>query len=235
MALNMDKMRAKLNNLKSGGRGNFWKPQEGKQDIRILPTEDGDPFKVFYFHYNVGNEAFLCPHRNFGEDCAVCSFVKSLFNEGDDDSSETAKKMMAKTRYFSPILVRGEEDRGVRIWGYSKTVYENLIETVLDPEYGDITDMEEGRDITLTYGKVAGKLFPETKLKYKLSTSPLCKDFADDECEKLLESVPDFNDIHPVKTSAEVKLILDATLGGSSDSNQPLEVSSVDKAFEELA
>ena len=61
MALDMAKMKAKLQELESGGRQKsdnvFWKPQEGDQDIRIVPTEDGDPFKVFHFHYNLGEAA----------------------------------------------------------------------------------------------------------------------------------------------------------------------------------
>ena len=50
MAINLDKMKAKLDTLnsKGGGKNNFWRPQDGKQTIRILPTEDGDPFKAYH-------------------------------------------------------------------------------------------------------------------------------------------------------------------------------------------
>ena len=53
----MKAMRAKLSALKNGGgnRNVFWRPQDGDQDIRIVSPEDGDPFKDFYFHYNVEN------------------------------------------------------------------------------------------------------------------------------------------------------------------------------------
>ena len=57
MALDLAKMKAKLQELEDGGKskrdGTFWKPMEGEQDIRIVPTADGDPFKVFHFHYNL--------------------------------------------------------------------------------------------------------------------------------------------------------------------------------------
>ena len=56
MALDLAKMKAKLQELEGGGKSKkdnvFWKPTEGDQDIRIVPTSDGDPFKVFHFHYN---------------------------------------------------------------------------------------------------------------------------------------------------------------------------------------
>jgi len=72
MGLNMDKIRAKYNALKNGGakgetKNNFWKPQEGEQTIRIVPTPDGDPFRDYWFHYNVGKAmGFLSPKKNFG-------------------------------------------------------------------------------------------------------------------------------------------------------------------------
>ena len=69
MAINLEAMRAKLEASKNGNRGKSndtkWKPEQGDQTIRILPTKDGDPFKEFYFHYNVGkNPGILCPKRN---------------------------------------------------------------------------------------------------------------------------------------------------------------------------
>ena len=56
MALDMSKMRAKLDKLNNKGNGEtsvFWRPDEGDQTIRIMCPEDGDPFKDFHFHYNV--------------------------------------------------------------------------------------------------------------------------------------------------------------------------------------
>ena len=70
MAINLEAMRAKLNASKNGTSPNKkndfrWRPSEGDQAIRILPTEDGDPFKEFHFHYNVGkNPGILCPKKN---------------------------------------------------------------------------------------------------------------------------------------------------------------------------
>ena len=75
MGINLDKMRAKLAALRGEGKGGdsvFWRPEDGDQDIRIVPTADGDPFKEMWFHYNVEKGGFLCPKRNFGDDCPVC-------------------------------------------------------------------------------------------------------------------------------------------------------------------
>ena len=152
MALNMNKMKSKMSSLQSSGNGKrwFWKPQDGEQTIRIVPDAGGDPFREFWFHYNLGDKpGFLSPKRNFGEDCPLDTFVRKLWEDGSDESRELAKKLMAKQRFFSPVIVRGEEDQGVRLWGYSKTVYEKLLGLVLNPDYGDITDVENGHDFKI--------------------------------------------------------------------------------------
>ena len=120
MALDMAKMKAKMDQLQnkgSGGGGNrnlFWRPEDGDQTIRILPTADGDPFKSYFFHYNLGkNAGFLSPKRNFGEDDPLNDFVSSLFQEGTPESTDLAKKLMAKQRFFSPVIVRGEEEKSM--------------------------------------------------------------------------------------------------------------------------
>ena len=94
MALDMAKMKSKLQELESGGKSKqdqvWWRPQEGDQDIRIVPTPDGDPFKVYHFHYNLGEGArggVLCPKRQFGENCPICDFASKLWQEGTDDSN----------------------------------------------------------------------------------------------------------------------------------------------------
>ena len=154
MAINMNKMREKLAALQNKGGGSkknmFWKPQDGEQTIRIVPTADGDPFKDYWFHYNLGNNnGFLSPKRNFGEDDPLDAFIRNLFNEGTEDSIKMAKNLMARQRFFAPVLVRGEEEKGVRIWGFGKMAYQQLLELVLNPEYGDITDIQDGTDLLI--------------------------------------------------------------------------------------
>ena len=249
MAINVDKMKqrkAALDN-RGGNRDTFWRPQDGEQCIRIVPTADGDPFKDFWFHYNVGNNpGFLSPKKNFGEGDPLDDFVRKLFNEGTEESIKMAKSLMARQRFFSPVLVRGEEERGVRIWGYGKMVYEQLLNLVLNPEYGDITDTETGTDLVLHYGKPQGASFPQTKLTPRRRSSVLCDDAVggDERCAELLESIPDFDTLFERKTPEDVGTLLDAFLLGDESTSEEADstttppstdtVSSVDAAFNEL-
>jgi len=241
--LDLKKMKQKLVESKQRGKGGkFWKPKDGKQDIRIVPTEDGDPFKSFHFHYNVGETGFMCPKRNFGDECPVCNFSYSLYREGDDESVKMAKDISAKQRFFSPVIVRGEEDGGVKIWGYSKTVYETLLGLILNPDFGDITDTEEGVDLTLTYGKQAGAQYPSTDITPRRKSSPLCGDDSDD-CTELLDSVPNFEELYERVSTEEVQAKLDGHLSVEEDNGEspvlepPADsgASSVDDAFKDLA
>ena len=135
MGIDMEKMRdrrAVLDNKNANNREAFWKPQDGETTIRIVPTPDGDPFKDYWFHYNVGNNSgFLSPKKNFGEDDALDSFVRKLYKEGTEESIKLAKSLSARQRFFAPVVVRGEEEKGVRIWGFGKMAYEKLLNLVL--------------------------------------------------------------------------------------------------------
>tara|TARA_R110000796_G_scaffold156372_1_gene273200 strand:- start:60 stop:815 length:756 start_codon:yes stop_codon:yes gene_type:complete len=221
MSINLEKMRAKLAALQNkGGTNNFWKPQDGEQVIRIVPTSDGDPFKDYWFHYNLGkNNGFLSPKKNFGENDPLDDFIRNLFNEGTEDSIKMAKNLMARQRFFAPVLVRGEEDKGVRIWGFGKMAYQQLLELVLNPDYGDITDTEEGTDLTIKYGKPPGATFPVTTITPRRRTSPLCDEAVggSEKCAELLESIPEFETLFERKTPEEVGAMLDEWLEGDAE------------------
>ena len=222
MALDMKKMKAKYTALQNRGRGNgkshWFRPQDGEQVIRIVPTADGDPFKEFWLHYGVGrNPAFLSLKRNYGQDDPLDNFVRALYKEGDEDSIKMAKSLSARQRFFSPVLVRGEEEKGVRIWGYGKQVYEQLLNLVLNPEYGDITDVDAGTDLTLQYGKPAGAQFPQTNLTPRRKSSKLTK--SADTTAELLDTIPDIEGAFDKKSFDQIQTILDEVMDLEADND----------------
>lgn len=228
MALDLDKIKRKLqDSLSRGGNKAFWKPEkDSTTQIRIVPVMDGsdDPFKQFHMHYNIGKaQAFLCPKRNYDEDCPVCNLATELWESGDKDNRNQAKDFFAKQRYYSPILVRGKEAEGVKWYGYSKTVYEAFLKLVLNEDYGDITDPDSGFDLLLEYSQAAGKQYPDTMITAKRLQSGICdtgkKDdsgkkvmLAKKDCQKMLSEIPSIEELLDRKTSAEVKAILDAAM-----------------------
>jgi len=251
MAIDIAKIRARLDSVKNNGKagGSFWRPKDGTQIIRIVPTEDGDPFKDYWFHYNLGPEqkgGLLCPKKNHGDECPICDFKDQLWKEynttQDNDTLRMAKDLSPRQRFFSPVMVRGEEAEGIRIWGYGKEAYTSLLNLVLNPEYGDITDVDDGTDLTLTYGKPPGANFPKTTLTPRRRTSALCDDVVggDEECKRLLDNIPKTDNLFVTKTQEEVKTVLDSYISSLEGDDEPLvsdeeaPASDVLSAFNEL-
>ena len=156
-----------------------------------------------------------------------------------------AKKFLARQRFFAPVVVRGEEKDGVKLWGFGKNVYQDLINLVLNPDYGDITDPEGGTDLSLVSNKVPGASFPTTKLTPARKTSKLCQGTSE-ECKELLDSVPSFDDAFERKTPEEVAAMLDEHLAAGTDADAEADSkeikygkgskpsSAVDAAFKDL-
>ena len=245
MGIDLTKMKAKREALESRGNGQsvFWRPEDGEQTIRIVPTPDGDPFKEYWFHYNLGNNpGLLSPKKNFGEDDPLNDFVRQLYKDGSDESVKMAKDLSARQRFFTPVIVRGEEAKGVRLWGFGKTAYRELLNLVLNPEYGDITDVDEGTDLTINYGKPPGAQFPQTTITPRRKSSAMMAD--EDKSAAFLDQIPKFDEVFERKTAQQVQVMLDEYLLSESDAeavssettkyNSDSGTSSVDQAFADL-
>ena len=226
MGIDLSKMRAKHAALSSrGGDSNdyFWKPDEGTHQVRLVCPEGGDPFFEAYYHYGMGAEGkttVLSP-RTFGSDDPIAEWGTRLWNEGTDSSKEAAKRFWPKMRVFAPIVVRGEEDRGVRWWGFSRTTYQALLDVVLDPEYGDITDTEKGTDIRIDYGKKSGQSYPTTDVRPMRRTSKLGE--SDTQINDLLKSVVAVSEVFEKTTYETCERVLNETLGHSDTTSDTSE------------
>jgi len=217
MGIDLAKMKAKRDALENRGGSNvFWRPDDGETTIRIVPTANGDPFREYWFHYNLGrNPGFLSPKKNFGEDDPLNDFVRQLYKDGSDESIKMAKDLSARQRFFAPVIVRGEEDRGVRLWGFGKTAYKELLNLVLNPEYGDITDVNEGTDLTINYGKPVGAQFPQTTITPRRKSSPMTDN--EEQTATFLDQIPDFDSVFERKTPEQVQIMLDEYLLSEDD------------------
>ncbi len=85
-----------------------------------------------------------------------------------------AGKLSPKMRVFAPVVVRGEEDKGVRLWGFGKNIYKTLLSLAEDEDVGDYTDVVNGFDMVVE--QVAGNPYPETSVRIKPRMSPLSED-----------------------------------------------------------
>tara|TARA_Y100000034_G_scaffold129273_1_gene185417 strand:- start:568 stop:1332 length:765 start_codon:yes stop_codon:yes gene_type:complete len=188
--MDMDVLKARLNKLQSqtNQKGRIWKPVPGKTQIRIIPYKfnKNDPFIDLYFHYTIGNRTLLSP-KSFGRPDPIDEFASKMKSTGDRDDWLQGIKYEPKKRTFVPIIVRGEEDTGIKFWGFGKTVYDELISINADPDYYDITDVLTGRDIVVEHqtAKEVGNQYGKTFIRVKPQQTPITED------KELLENILD--------------------------------------------
>ena len=220
--MDLKALKQKLDTLQSKPQGGqktdystiFWRPTVGKQQIRIVPSayDKKNPFKELKFYYGITNKVTISP-LNFGEKDPIASFAQKLRGgEYDKDNYILAKKLDAKTRIFAPVVVRGEEDKGVRLWQFGKTVYEELLSLAVDEEIGDYTDVVSGRDITVeTVGpESTGTPYNKSSVRVRLKTSPLSDDAG--QVEKWLSEQPNSEELFKRYTWDEMKSALEKWL-----------------------
>jgi len=221
MAIDLDAIRRKLGELsgKNNKRDQQWKPEEGKEyTIRLLAFQDNDgqPFKDRWYYYNIGSNSGILAPFQFNKPDPIKELRGKLYDEGSDTSRELAKKVAPKMRTFAPVIVRGEEDKGVRMWSFGKMVYQDILNLMLDEDYGDITDPLEGRDIRVTVTKLPGKQFADTKISPRAKIEPLSKDSA--TARRWLESIPPIDEVTNLKPYEEIKKIVNDWINGGAQS-----------------
>jgi hypothetical protein len=252
MAIDLNAIRNRLNSLQTKVQktDNLWKPTPGKQQVRILPYihNTNNPFIELYFHFDLGGKNVISP-MSFGEADPIVEFAEKLKATGNREDWNLAKQLTPKMRTYVPVLVRGEESEGVKFWGFGKQVYQELLGFFADPDYGDLTDPVNGRDVTVDFKTAAevGKSYPETSIRVKPNTTPisedknileLAKDQIDlstmfkrvsyDEMEKMLQQWLDTGKVEESEeTAADVSV-------SSTPAQTTSKASNVKEAFDDL-
>jgi hypothetical protein len=143
-----------------------------------------------------------------------------------------AKKLDAKTRIFAPVVVRGMESEGVKLWQFGKEVYQEFLNMAADEEIGDYTDIAQGRDIKLTTvgPEVTGTPYNKTSIGPSLKTSPI----SDDESvvKSVLDNQPDPMKVFKRYTFDEVKSALQEWLAPEDEEKEGDIVSEPAVAFD---
>jgi hypothetical protein len=224
MALDISKIKSRLNSLSNTNQKSnlLWKPNPGKQEVRIVPYkfQPDNPFIELKFHYNLNGKTYLSPD-SFGRPDPIVEFAARLKRSGDKEEWKLARKLEPKMRTFAPIVVRGEEHEGVKFWGFGKQVYQELLSIMSDPDYGDFTDLANGRDVVVEFktAEETGKQFPETSIRVKPNTKPA----VDPTNKELLEKVANQTkilDLFPELTYDELKDVMNNWLHPENGDSQ---------------
>jgi gp32 DNA binding protein like len=214
MDISMLKSRlSSLQNPKAGQNNDrsktIWRPTVGKHFVRIVPSayDRSNPFKELKMHYGINNRTMISL-SNFKEKDPIEEFAAGLRKSSERDNWQTAKKLEPKLRVFVPVVVRGEEDKGVRLWEFGKQVYMDLLAILEDEDVGDFTDPIQGRDITVdTAGKeTTGLMYNTSTVRIKTKITPLSEDAS--KVKLWLENQPNPMELFKKYTYEEMKSAL---------------------------
>jgi len=153
MALDFDLLRKEYQEaVAQQATDEYWVPDFGENLIRVLPPRDG---KLFYkkvgVHFKlVGSGMEFCPKMTEGLACPVCEVVEQLRKMKTPVATQLVNRLAVVERFLmNIILLKDGEEKYIRQYLAPKTVRLALLKTILDPDYGDITDMVRGRNVVI--------------------------------------------------------------------------------------
>jgi hypothetical protein len=222
--MDLNEIKNRLSSLQTkaapkGERKNiFWRPEPGKQTVRVVPNayNKSNPFTEAFFYYGIGNRVMISP-TNFGEKDPIADFAKQLRQTSDKDNWRLAKKLDAKMRVFAPVIVRGQEDEGVKLWQFGKEMYMDFLNLADNEDVGDFTDVATGRDITITTvgPEVTGTAYNKSSIMPKVKETPLSTDA--DQVNDWLENQPNPLEVFKRYSFDEMKQALQEWLSPDED------------------
>lgn len=253
MSVILDSIRKKLElyKKKQGGSylpSGFWKPRSGKNIVRIINLcqinknlNEDDVFKNIYIHYGgLIQGGFVCKEKTFGEEgCPVCGFVKSVYENKDENASTIFKDLSAKSRFYIPIIDKtplidresGDEFKPeILYWSISEIMFMEKIAQKMDDKdedgehlYGDITDLKTGRDIQMEHRPLrmvnGQKIWGKTEIDIRPKASVFLTDTQ--LASKIIKSYKPLMELlekaEMFKTDNEIKKALEEYLSPSSD------------------
>ena len=161
MAINLEALRKKHEELlkKTSNNSqdfleNFMQINEGDNIIRILPGPSEN--EQFYAETAVhripisqkGDQTknFHCP-KVIGDPSPICEVYYGLWKTGRSEDEALARKIKPRSRYYLNVFDRTNES--VKILSIGTIIFQKLINTILDEDYGDITDPKTGHDFKI--------------------------------------------------------------------------------------
>lgn len=179
----MDKINKKMSEL---GSGLYFKPREGKNVIRVLPPWNDKG--LFYFettlHYGLQHEGKQRAYPCLGADeCPICEAIEKMEEEGGAEDVKLAKRLKSRTKYYTNII--DLKTGKVLIWGFSRKILSTLLSYMSDPDWGDITDPDEGFDV------VVERTGTKLDTKYEIRVKPRSSEISIDDWEEQMKNLPE--------------------------------------------
>lgn len=228
MKYDIEELKKKLNALSSTKKStgdkakiNWWKAVPGKHEVRFLPlyNEDGSLhkqpfFEVVYYDNKDLAERRLVQPAQFGLPDPIKEAALSIAHDKSKEGWLVRKKLQAKERYYAPIIVRGEEEKGVQIWEISAKICKDVFALLVSDDWADedMFSVDKGYDFNIdvspTDKTFNGYVVNEIKILPKRKDSKLHA--KKEQVDAWLKAVPNFEAFFKsqVKTQDELVAIV---------------------------
>lgn len=181
MALDVDRIKRRQEETRKKEIGDRWQPKEGVNRIRVFKfshkVTEADVKAGLYadakkgktveevdrpmtIHFNVHPD-----NRPVMSNPDLIARYKKAKASGDD---KMAKQIGPQTKYALNVVDTDEKPAKLRTWMCPKTVYNEVLGTILDADYGEGILGSKGRDFIVKYDpKAEGTLKYSTKMRDK--------------------------------------------------------------------
>jgi len=159
--------------------------EEGKTyKVRFLPMENGSFCNEYWLYYGIAKQFFKCTHKLNKPDPIHEEFLKIQQDPGLSNNWNYCKPFKPKLRCAAPVIVRGEEHKGVQVFTFNEKIYGDLISIFIHEKYQNAVDPVNGFDIVVkAYKKDKWLRFDikgdEWSTQLNMDISALTDDFPD--------------------------------------------------------
>lgn len=181
MGINIAKLKERFDK-KSAEKADRLNMKDGDNELRLLPpsleylTGEVDYICFDYLmHFNLGIEgnktAEPCP-KTYGKDkkCPICEAVYKLYKTNKPEDKALAGEIRSKVRHIFNAIDLGDLEKGIQTLEVGPKIYEEVFRFVSNPKWGDLLDLDTGRNITIV--KTPAKESTTGYVDYALSPDP---------------------------------------------------------------
>jgi len=197
MGLDLGRIKARQNETTKGSSGNRYKPVDGKPNrVRVFAfthkVTQADVKAGYYGKDKLGKvvteiDRPVTIHFNVGANNRPVLSTPALMKRWNDAKSSDpnlAKSIQPSTKYALNIIDTEDKERTMRNWMCPKSVYNEILGCVLDPDYGEAILGAKGRDFVVIYDN---KLEGSDKYSVKVRDKDKCASLNSSLNEKVVD------------------------------------------------
>jgi hypothetical protein len=182
---------------RSNSNKDFMTWEDGTNYGRVCPGHPNmDGFYTEIKQHSKGEGKSYVAVQCYGGECEICPELEEYRKSRDKEDQKVWKEQMPKSRFYFNFLSKGPKGKSTPVLktvGCGTQILTGIMALICNEDYGlSLTDLEDGRDIIVTSGKGKNNQ-TEYTVQARVATGPALED--EDELQKLLDNLPDLNDM----------------------------------------